>query len=184
MRSPGAGRTTTPGRAIAPLQNELRIGVMEADVDPGVDAARIAGSGARVIRLHTDGMCHLVADMTRQGVEAPGVDGLDPAILENVGHLVCPAEFDAGAEKNAMILSVPEGDDKPLKYPLIFSVCDVVPVNRTDVLPCFEFSLEQCSGYIHMRNPNAKILPICARTGEGMDARAAWLIEQVRAWRT
>lgn len=183
MRSPGAGRTTTLARTIAPLQNELRIGVMEADVDPGVDAARIAGSSARVIRLHTDGMCHLVADMTRQGVEAPGVDGLDPAILENVGHPVCPAEFDAGAEKNAMILSVLEGDDKPLKYPLIFSVCDVVPVNRTDVLPCFASASNGAAGISTCAIRTRRYSPICARTGEGMEARAAWLIEQVRTWR-
>lgn len=183
MSSPGAGKTTLLTRTIELLGGEMKIGVMEADIDSDVDAARIARTGARAIQLHTGGMCHLDAEMTAQGLEGLETGGLDLAILENVGNLVCPAEFDTGASKNAMILSVPEGDDKPLKYPLMFSICDVVVVNKTDVLPYFDFDLDKCRENILRRNPNAKIIPVCAKTGEGVDQWAAWLREQVSLWK-
>lgn len=180
MSSPGSGKTTTLMRTIEALRDTLRIGVMEADIDSDVDARTISQSGVRVIQLHTGGMCHLDAEMTRQGLEGLDTAELDLVILENVGNLVCPAEFDTGATKNAMILSVPEGHDKPLKYPLMFSVCDVVLVNKIDVLPYFDFDLEKCREYVHRRNPQAKIIPICARTGEGMEAWTDWLLQEVR----
>ena len=183
MSSPGAGKTTILSRTIEMLKSEMQIGVMEADIDSDVDAATIENYGARVIQLHTGGMCHLDAGMTGQGIEEFGVDGLDLLVLENVGNLVCPAEFDTGAVKNAMILSVPEGHDKPLKYPLMFQVCDVVLVNKIDVLPYFDFDMEKCVEYVHMRNPEAKVIPICAKTGEGMDAWADWLRGQVEEWK-
>ena len=164
------------------LREEMRIGVMEADIDSDVDARTMAGAGVRSIQLHTGGMCHLDAEMTRQGLAGLGEDGLDLVVLENVGNLVCPAEFDTGAVKNAMILSVPEGHDKPLKYPLMFQVCDVVLVNKIDVLPYFDFDMDKCREYVAMRNPQAKVIPICARTGEGMDEWTAWLKEQVSQW--
>ena len=184
MSSPGSGKTTTLTKTIQALKDELRIGVMEADIDSDVDAKTIAQLGVRTIQLHTGGMCHLDADMTRQGLEGIGTDELDLMILENVGNLVCPAEFDTGAVKNAMILSVPEGHDKPLKYPLMFQVCDVVLINKIDVLPYFDFDMEKCKEYVHMRNPNATIIPICARTGEGIEQWAAWLKEQVAQWQS
>lgn len=183
MSSPGAGKTTTLMRTIEGLRDTLKIGVMEADIDSDVDARTISGSGARVIQLHTGGMCHLDAEMTRQGLAGLETEGLELAILENVGNLVCPAEFDTGAVKNAMILSVPEGHDKPLKYPLMFSICDVVLINKIDVLPYFDFDLDRCREYIHMRNPEAKIIPICARTGEGVQEWIKWLEEEVKLWR-
>ena len=184
MSSPGSGKTTTLTRLIEALRDEMRIGVMEADIDSDVDAKAIAATGAKAIQLHTGGMCHLDAAMTRQGLEGlePG-DDTELVILENVGNLVCPAEFDTGAVKNAMILSVPEGHDKPLKYPLMFQVCDVVLINKIDELPYFDFDMAKCTEYIHMRNPNAKVFPICARTGEGIDAFAAWLKDEVTRWR-
>ena len=182
MSAPGSGKTTTLRRTIAALKDELRIGVMEADIDSDVDARAIAETGAKAIQLHTGGMCHLDAEMTRQGLEGFGEDGLDVGVLETVGNLVCPAEFDTGAVKNAMILSVPEGHDKPLKYPLMFQVCDVVLVNKIDVLPYFDFDMDKCREYVAMRNPQAKVIPICARTGEGMDEWTAWLKEQVSQW--
>lgn len=182
MSSPGSGKTTTLTRTIELLKEELRIGVMEADIDSDVDAETISKLGVKAIQLHTGGMCHLDADMTAQGLEGLETGDLDLAILENVGNLVCPAEFDTGAVKNAMILSVPEGHDKPLKYPLMFSICDVVLINKIDVLPYFDFDMEACKEYILMRNPNAKIIPICARTGEGVQEWADWLKEQVREW--
>ena len=180
MSSPGSGKTTTLMRTIEALRDTLRIGVMEADIDSDVDARTISQSGVRVIQLHTGGMCHLDAEMTRQGLEGLDTAELDLVILENVGNLVCPAEFDTGATKNAMILSVPEGHDKPLKYPLMFSICDVVLVNKIDVLPYFDFDLEKCREYVHRRNPQAKVIPICARTGEGMEAWTDWLLQEVR----
>ena len=180
MSSPGSGKTTTLMRTIEALRDTLRIGVMEADIDSDVDARTISRSGVRVIQLHTGGMCHLDAEMTRQGLEGLETAELDLVILENVGNLVCPAEFDTGATKNVMILSVPEGHDKPLKYPLMFSVCDVVLVNKIDVLPYFDFELEKCREYVHRRNPQAKVIPICARTGEGMEAWTDWLLQEVR----
>ncbi len=183
MSSPGAGKTTTLMRTIEVLKDVFKIGVMEADIDSDVDARTISQSGAKVIQLHTGGMCHLDAGMTRQGLEGLETGDVELAILENVGNLVCPAEFDTGASKNAMILSVPEGDDKPLKYPLMFSVCDVVLINKTDVLPYFDFDMEKCREYIRMRNPKAKVIPVCAKTGEGIEEWTDWLKEEVRAWR-
>ncbi len=183
MSSPGSGKTTTLTKTIQALKEDMKIGVMEADIDSDVDAQTIAALGVKTIQLHTGGMCHLDADMTRQGMEELGVNELDLAILENVGNLVCPAEFDTGAVKNAMILSVPEGDDKPLKYPLMFSICDVVLINKIDVLAYFDFDLEQCKKYIHMRNPKAKVIPICAKTGEGMELWYQWLRDEVSAWK-
>ena len=182
MSSPGSGKTTTLMATINALKDDLRIGVMEADIDSDVDAATISTSGAKVIQLHTGGMCHLDAGMTKQGLDGLGVDDVDLAILENVGNLVCPAEFDPGAVKNAMILSVPEGHDKPLKYPLIFTVCDALIINKIDVLPYFDFDMEKVVEYAHMRNPKLKIFPLSAKTGEGVDAWCDWLREQVRAW--
>ncbi len=184
MSSPGSGKTTTLRRTAELLKDEMNIGVMEADIDSDVDARAMAAAGVRSIQLHTGGMCHLDADMTRQGLdELLDGGGVELAVLENVGNLVCPAEFDTGAVKNAAILSVPEGDDKPLKYPLMFQVCDVVLINKMDVAPYFDFDLEKCREYIRMRNPNAKVIPICAKTGEGVEEWAGWLREQVQAWR-
>ena len=179
MSSPGSGKTTTLTRTIEVLKDKYRIGVMEADIDSDVDAQTIAATGVKSIQLHTGGMCHLDADMTRQGLKELDVTDVDFAILENVGNLVCPAEFDTGSTKNAMILSVPEGHDKPLKYPLMFSICDVVLINKIDVMPYFDFDLEKCKEYIHMRNPKAKVIPICAKTGEGIEEWACWLSEQI-----
>lgn len=182
MSSPGSGKTTTLTKTIDTLKNELQIGVMEADIDSAVDADTIAKTGVNVIQLHTGGMCHLDADMTRQGLEEMGCDSIDLAILENVGNLVCPAEFDTGAVKNAMILSVPEGDDKPLKYPLMFQVCECLLINKIDVLPYFDFDIDACKERALKLNPKMKIIPISARTGEGMDEWYVWLKEQVATW--
>ena len=182
MSSPGSGKTTTLLRTIEILKDRLRMGVMEADIDSAVDAEAIAAAGVKSIQLHTGGMCHLDAGMTEQGLREIGTGDLDLVVLENVGNLVCPAEFDTGAVKNAMILSVPEGHDKPLKYPLIFTVCDVLLINKIDVLPYFDFDMEKVVEYAHMRNPNLKIFPICAKTGQGMDDWCNWLEQQVRHW--
>ena len=182
MSSPGAGKTTTLRQTIEKLKDRYRIGVMEADIDSDVDAKKIAETGVESIQLHTGGMCHLDAGMTKQGLDELGGRDIELAILENVGNLVCPAEFDTGAVKNAMILSVPEGDDKPLKYPLMFSICDVVLINKTDVLPYFDFNMDKCREYVAKRNPDAKVIPICAKTGEGIDDWCAWLSEQVDEW--
>ena len=182
MSSPGSGKTTTLLRTIEALKDELRMGVMEADIDSDVDAAAIAGAGVRSIQLHTGGMCHLDAGMTEQGLREIGTDDLDLVVLENVGNLVCPAEFDTGAVKNAMILSVPEGDDKPLKYPLMFSICDVLLVNKIDVAPYFNFSLEKCIERVKKLNPNIQVFPISALKGEGIEPWADWLREQTKAW--
>ena len=183
MSSPGSGKTTTLKQTIAALKDEFRIGVMEADIDSDVDAATIEKTGAKVIQLHTGGMCHLDAGMTKQGLEGLGVDDVDFAILENVGNLVCPAEFDTGSSKNAMILSVPEGDDKPLKYPLMFSICDCLLINKIDVLPYFDFDMEKVQEYARRRNPNIRIFPISARTGEGVEAWCDWLRQEVADWK-
>nr|WP_024835194.1 hydrogenase nickel incorporation protein HypB [Clostridium sp. 12(A)] len=182
MSSPGAGKTTTLTRTIEALKDRLRIGVMEADIDSDVDARTIQKTGVKTIQLHTGGMCHLDAEMTRQGLEGLDTDGLDLVILENVGNLVCPAEFDTGAVKNAMILSIPEGDDKPLKYPLMFSVCDVVLINKVDVMPYFDFDLETCKADIRLRNPNAIIIPISALKNEGIKEWTDWLNNAVKSW--
>ena len=218
MSAPGSGKTTTLIQTINRLKDKIKIAVMEADIDSDVDAIKIKeGTGVESIQLHTGGMCHLDAEMTRQGLEAfenlkiskfensdskipqssnPQIlkssnlqilkssnSPVDLVILENVGNLVCPAEFDTGAVKNAMILSVPEGHDKPLKYPLMFSVCDVVVINKIDVLSYFDFDLERCKEYIHMRNPKATVIPVCAKTGEGIDQFAEWLLKEVKNWK-
>ena len=184
MSSPGSGKTTTLIRTLNLIKDKVRVAVMEADIDSDVDAVKIQeATGIPTIQLHTGGMCHLDAEMTRQGLDHVDAGQLDLVILENVGNLVCPAEFDTGSCRNAMILSVPEGDDKPLKYPLMFSVCDMVLVNKTDVLPYFDFDLEKCTRYVHMRNPHARVLPICAKTGEGVDVFAQWLLQEVCAWK-
>ena len=183
MSSPGSGKTTTLKALIAATRDDLRIGVMEADIDSDVDARAIAATGAKAIQLHTGGMCHLDAGMTRQGLEGLDADDVDLVILENVGNLVCPAEFDTGAVKNVTILSVPEGHDKPLKYPLMYQVCDVVLINKIDVAPYFDFDMDKCREYIHLRNPGAKVFPICAKTGEGVAAFADWLKEEVHNWK-
>ena len=184
MSSPGSGKTTTLLRTIETLKDELRMGVMEADIDSDVDARRIAEAGVKSIQLHTGGMCHLDAGMTEQGLREIGTDGLDLVVLENVGNLVCPAEFDTGAVKNAMILSVPEGHDKPLKYPLIFTVCDALLINKTDVLHYFDFDMDTVVEYAHRRNPKLEIFPVSAKTGEGMDAWCDWLRRQVKDWQS
>ena len=183
MSSPGAGKTTTLVKTIETLKDSLRIGVMEADIDSDVDARTIAHTGVKSIQLHTGGMCHLDATMTGQGIRGRGVEDIDLAILENVGNLVCPAEFDTGAVKNVMILSVPEGHDKPLKYPLMFQVCDAVLINKTDVLPYFDFDMDLVKTYIHQRNPQAEIFPVSAKTGEGITAWTDWLYNQVKIWK-
>lgn len=182
MSSPGSGKTTTLTGLINRLKEDLKIGVMEADIDSDVDADTISRTGVKVIQLHTGGMCHLDADMTRQGVKQLGTQGLDLVVLENVGNLVCPAEFDTGAALNMMILSVPEGHDKPLKYPLIFQVCDLLVINKIDVLPYFDFDMDKVREFALGRNPNLKIFPISAKTGEGMDALADYLRQQAISW--
>lgn len=185
MSSPGSGKTSTLIRTINLIKDKLRLAVMEADIDSDVDAIKIKeATGVESIQLHTGGMCHLDAEMTRQGLDGLDLKNLDLAILENVGNLVCPAEFDTGSCKNAMILSVPEGDDKPLKYPLMFSICDLVLINKIDVLPYFDFDLEKCRRNILNRNPKAQIIPISAKTGEGVDAFAQWLLDEVKNWNT
>lgn len=184
MSSPGSGKTTTLIRTINSLKDKIKIAVMEADIDSDVDAIKIKeATGVQSIQLHTGGMCHLDAEMTRQGLSGLDLNDVDLAILENVGNLVCPAEFDTGASKNCMILSVPEGHDKPLKYPLMFSICDLVLINKMDVAPYFDFDLNKCTQYIKMRNPNAEIIPICAKTGEGVDKFADWIMKNIAKWR-
>lgn len=183
MSSPGSGKTTTLSKTINLLKDKMKIAVMEADIDSDVDAITIANTGVKAVQLHTGGMCHLDADMTRQGLESLEESDIDLAILENVGNLVCPAEFDTGACKNAMILSVPEGDDKPLKYPLMFSVCDVVLINKIDVADFFDFDMDKCVSNIKMRNKDAVIIPISAKTGEGIEDFVQWLADQVKEWK-
>ena len=182
MSSPGSGKTTTLLRTLEALKDELHIGVMEADIDSDVDAKTIADAGVKSIQLHTGGMCHLDASMTEQGLKEIGTKDLDLVVLENVGNLVCPAEFDTGAVKNAMILSVPEGDDKPLKYPLMFSICDVLLVNKIDVAPYFNFDLDKCVERVKKLNPNIQVFPISALKGEGIEPWADWLRAQTKAW--
>ena len=184
MSSPGSGKTTTLKQTISRMKNKYRMAVMEADIDSDVDALAIAETGAKAIQLHTGGMCHLDAKMTEQGIEGLGIEDVDLAILENVGNLVCPAEFDTGASKNVMILSVPEGHDKPLKYPLMFEVCDAVLINKIDVLPYFDFDMELVKKYIRQRNPKAEIFPVSAKTGEGIEAWITWLKKQVADWKS
>lgn len=183
MSSPGSGKTSTLTKLIDNLKSDTKIGVMEADIDSDVDAKTISYTGAKVIQLHTGGMCHLDAEMTRQGINELGTDGLDLVVLENVGNLVCPAEFDTGAALNMMILSVPEGHDKPLKYPLVFEVCDVMIVNKIDVLPYFDFDMNKVEEYARRRNPNIRIFPISAKTGEGIDSLADFLREKIGEWK-
>ena len=184
MSSPGSGKTTTLIRTINLIKDKIRVAVMEADIDSDVDAVKIKeATGIPSIQLHTGGMCHLDAEMTRQGLDNMPMEDVDLVILENVGNLVCPAEFDTGSSCNAMILSVPEGHDKPLKYPLMFSICDVVIINKMDVAPYFDFDMEKCKEYIRMRNPRATVIPICAKTGEGVDAFAQWVLDQVSNWK-
>lgn len=184
MSSPGSGKTTTLIQLINKIKDKVRIAVMEADIDSDVDAVKIKkATGVPSIQLHTGGMCHLDAEMTRQGLDNLNLNEVDLVILENVGNLVCPAEFDTGSCCNVMILSVPEGDDKALKYPLMFSVCDVVLINKIDILPYFDFDMEKCSKNIHERNPQAIIIPISAKTGEGINVFADWLLHEVQEWK-
>ncbi|MFA6829496.1 MAG: hydrogenase nickel incorporation protein HypB [Bacilli bacterium] len=184
MSSPGSGKTTTLIQVINSLKDKIRIGIMEADIDSDVDAKKIiAATGVKAIQLHTGGMCHLDAEMTEQGLAAINQNDFDLVVLENVGNLVCPAEFDTGASKSIMILSVPEGDDKPLKYPLMFSIVDLVVINKIDVLPYFDFNVDKCKEYVKTRNPNAKVIPISAKTGEGVQELAAWLLKEVQDWK-
>lgn len=184
MASPGAGKTATLTKVINILKNEMTIAVMEADIDSDVDAKTIAReTGVKAIQLHTGGMCHLDAEMTKQGVDALNAGDADLVVLENVGNLVCPAEFDTGASKNVTILSVPEGHDKPLKYPLMYQVCDLVIINKIDVMPYFDFDLEACKEYIKRRNPNATVIPVSAKTGEGIEEVCDWIRKEVKAWK-
>ena len=182
MSSPGAGKTTTLVRTISDLKNDMRIGIMEADIDSTVDAETIAAAGAKSIQIHTGGMCHLDAGMTEQGLREIGAENFDLVVLENVGNLVCPAEFDTGASKNVAILSVPEGHDKPLKYPLMFEICHALIINKIDVLPYFDFDMEKVVEYAHMRNPELAIFPVSAKTGEGFEAWENWLRRKTSAW--
>lgn len=183
MSSPGAGKTTTLLALARALEGRIKMGVMEADIDSAVDAEAMQAAGVKSIQIHTGGMCHLDADMTRQGLYEFGLEDAELIVLENVGNLVCPAEFDTGAVKNMTILSVPEGDDKPLKYPLMYETCDLMVVNKTDVLPYFDFDREKAERYAKMRNPNIDILYISARTGEGIEALADWILREAKAWR-
>ena len=183
MSSPGSGKTTTLTKLLKTLPQDMKVGIMEADIDSDVDAGTIAATGTKVIQLHTGGMCHLDADMTRQGIRQLGTEELDLVVLENVGNLVCPAEFDTGAAMNMMILSVPEGHDKPLKYPLVFQVCDAMIVNKIDVLPYFDFDMEKVTEFARRRNPNIQIFPISAKTGEGVEALAQWLQQRIQDWK-
>lgn len=182
MSSPGSGKTTTVLRTIEALKDEMKIGVLEADIDSDVDAQTVAETGAKVIQVHTGGMCHLNADMTRQSLEGMGIEGLDFVILENIGNLICPAEFDTGASKSAMILSVPEGDDKPLKYPHMFSVVDVLLINKIDAVSFFNFNFEAVKERVQKLNPDIRVIPVSAKTGEGMDEWTSWIRTEVKKW--
>ena len=180
MSSPGSGKTSTLLSLAKALEGRVRMGVMEADIDSSVDAQAMLEAGVKTIQIHTGGMCHLDADMTRQGLRELGTDDLDLVILENVGNLVCPAEFDTGAARNITILSVPEGHDKPLKYPLMYQTCHLLVVNKIDVLPYFDFDMEKLVEYARKRNPDIEILPISAKTGEGIDRLADWIVNQMQ----
>ncbi len=182
MASPGAGKTTTLVRTIEALKDRYKVGVMEADVDSVVDAETVAKTGAKVIQLHTGGSCHMDADMTKRGLEALDCDGLDIVFLENVGNLVCPAEFDVGASKRVMILSVPEGDDKPLKYPLMFTVSDCLLINKTDTAEIFDFDMDRLQKNVKALNPDMPVIPVSSLKGDGFDAWIAWLEKEVAAW--
>ena len=183
MSSPGSGKTTLLSRTIRDIGGELKTAVLEADIDSDVDAKRIDALGAKAIQVHTDGMCHMDAGMTAEGLHEMGYEGIDLAFLENVGNLICPAEFDTGAGKNVMILSIPEGDDKPLKYPLMFQTSDVLVISKIDALPYFDFDMEACEARAKALNPDIRIFPVSAKMGEGMDAWEAWLKEAVAAWK-
>ena len=183
MSSPGSGKTTLLSRTIRDLNGKMKMAVMEADIDSDVDAKRIEALGAKSIQVHTDGMCHMDAGMTAEGLHEMGYDGIDLAFLENVGNLICPAEFDTGAGKNVMILSVPEGDDKPLKYPLMFQTSDALVISKMDARPYFDFEMEACVQRAKALNPDIKIFPVSAKTGEGMDAWEAWLANAVADWK-
>ena len=182
MSSPGSGKTTTLMKTISMIKDKVKIGVMEADIDSSVDAETIATTGVKSIQLHTGGMCHLDAAMTEQGLNELGCDGLDFVVLENVGNLICPAEFDTGAVKNVMILSVPEGHDKPLKYPLMFSTVNALLINKIDVLPYFDFDMKKLEEYVYRLNPKVKIFPVSAKTGEGMQEWTDWLLSEIAEW--
>lgn len=182
MSSPGSGKTTTLLALAKALEGKVKMGVMEADIDSAVDAKTMASAGIKSIQLHTGGMCHLDADMTRQGIKEFGAEDMDFVVLENVGNLVCPAEFDTGAVKNATILSVPEGHDKPLKYPLMYEVCDLLIINKIDVLPYFDFDVEKVVEYARMRNPKIEVIFVSAKTGEGMEKVASWILQQIHEW--
>ena len=181
MSSPGSGKTTTLLRTVEQLKDKIKIGIMEADIDSDVDAKTMANAGVKSIQLHTGGMCHLDAAMTEQGLNELNYDGLDLVVLENVGNLICPAEFDTGAAKNVMILSVPEGHDKPLKYPLMFSKVDALIINKIDVAPYFDFDMDKLREYVFKLNKNVKIFPISAKTGEGVEEWCQWLLDEVNA---
>ena len=183
MGSPGAGKTTVLTHVINALKEKYRIGVMEADVDSSVDAETISKLGVRVIQLHSGGLCHMDADMTARGLDGLGIDGLDVIFLENIGNLVCPAEFDVGSALRMMILSVPEGDDKPLKYPLMFTVSDVMLINKIDVAPVFDFDIERCKSYVRKLNPAMEFFPVSALKGDGLEAFETWLIDRIETWR-
>jgi len=182
MSSPGSGKTTLLGRTIRDLGNRVKIAVLEADIDSAVDAEKIDALGARAVQVHTDGMCHMDAGMTAEGLHAMGMEGIDLAFLENVGNLICPAEFDTGAGKNVMILSVPEGDDKPLKYPLMFQKSDALVISKTDTLPWFDFDMDACVRRAKKLNPDIVIFPLSAKTGEGMENFEEWLVQERKAW--
>ncbi|SHI11831.1 hydrogenase nickel incorporation protein HypB [Butyrivibrio fibrisolvens DSM 3071] len=183
MSSPGSGKTTLLSRIIKDMKDDKKIGVMEADIASDVDAIRVEEAGARSIQAHTDGMCHMDAGMTRRAMEAMGTEELDLIFLENVGNLICPAEFDTGAGANIMILSVPEGDDKPLKYPLMFEKSDALVITKMDTKDYFDFDLEKCKERVKRLNENIKIFPVSAKTGEGMNELEDWLRSQVSQWK-
>ena len=183
MASPGAGKTTTLVRMIEELKKDYRVGVMEADVDSDVDAKTISNLGVKVIQLHTGGSCHMTADMTARGMERLNIEDLDVVILENIGNLVCPAEFDTGANLKLVILSIPEGDDKPLKYPLMFQVGDILLFNKIDTKAIFDFDEERCKDHVRKLNPNMEFYPISAKTGEGFVEMMNAIRKRIEAWR-